>query len=276
MKIVYYSATLISLNTSVEGLNAAKRQHNRISDYLNTMKEELKHVTALYFDTLGLCKQWQNCFDNISHTRKTVKFEISSNLQRDLDMEANESDHTDVEVEAAEALITTPADSRKMPSSSRRREELVSPPRNNISDRTEDVAMLSAVVPPIQWSASTVARVDETHFCQLSTESPATEQLHPAPSTSDRRNFISRIDNSTVSHQYAQHEDSTTSLSPIRAKGLFPPYSSSTTSSRTLTGPSLLAHYQLPTENCLRRLYSAYKERQRRQSEAANEVLIIA
>jgi hypothetical protein len=270
LNILYYSATLISLNTSNEELNAAKRQCNRLSDYLKTTKEELKHVTALYFDTLGLCKQWQNCFDNLSYTRKTVKFEISSNLQRDLDMEANESDHTDVVVEATEALISTP-DSRKMPSSSSIREGLVSPRNNNTSDRTEELAMLSAVVPPMQWSASTVARVDETHFCQLSAESPATEQLHPAPSTSERRNYISRIDNSTVFHQYAQHEDTTTtSLSPI----LFPPYSSST-SSRTLTGPSHLAHYQLPTENCLRRLYSAYKERQRRQSEAVNEAHII-
>ena len=238
-----------------------------MSDYLNTTKEELKHVTALYFDTLGLCKQWQNCFDNIS-TSKSVKFDMSSNLQRDLDVEANDSDHTDVEVEAAEAIISTP-DSRKIPSSNRsRREELIV---------GADAAAVCAVVPPMQWSASTVAPVDETHFCQLSAESPATEPLHPALPTSERRHYISRVENSRVSNQYAQHEDSTTSLSPIRAKGLFPPSASSTSSSsssssRTLTGPSHLAHYQLPTENCLRRLYSAYKERQRRQSEATNEV----
>ena len=260
LTLFYCSATSRSLNRSDEQLNAAKRQCNRISERLSTAKEELQHVTALYFDTLGLCKQWQNCFDNMS-AKKAVKFDISSNMQRDLDMEAGESDPTDVEVGAAEAVISTPHP-RQIRSDMAAAE--ISSSRRSGGDGAEDTA-LSRAVPPMQWSASTVAPVDETHFCRLSSmESPPTEQLHPAPPTSQRRNYVSRIDNSTVSQQGAQQDSNASFLSPIQAKGLFPSFSSSTSS-----GTSHTAHYQLPTENCLRRLYSAYKERQRRLSEGA-------
>ena len=276
-------------------------QTERERNLLRKSEEKCKHITSLYFETLSLCQQWKSCFDNMTNqSRSNEKDSLMSSPAKKIskfehfrsrNKIANEEKSPGISVQKEMTTMNSRNseegvyDGHAVKESGRSRElDMPSPspstsfiplPVPSMDDRIVGVRSDRVERPP-SWSASTVASADST----------ATDQIHPNPnlhlnqSTSRPSVPPTALSFLDISHQPSQshlqqpdedtvdkedtggNAEELSLLSPIYAKGLF---TLSSGASSDQTEPPHRAHYQLPTENFVNRLHSAYKDRQKRR-----------